>query len=101
MAAVGLYFSLLGLITSPALLRLGVFAVTVLVAGALFYASEPGKRFVSYAVASSEEIRKVVWPGRDEVLKMSGIVLLFVAVISIFLWIVDSILAWLLQFLAL
>lgn len=100
-AAVGLYYSLLGMVASPAPLRFAVFAVTVAVAGGLMYLSEPGKRFVAYAQASAVEIRKVVWPGREEVLKMSGIVLVFVTVVAIFLWLVDSILAWLLQFIAL
>ena len=100
-AVVGLYYSILGLVTSPVPLRFGVFLVTLLVAGSLFYTSEPGKRFVAYARGAALEVRKVVWPGREEVLKMSGIVLVFVAVVAVFLWIVDSILAWLLQFISL
>ncbi len=100
-AAVGLYYSLIAMVTSPAPARAAVFIATVLAAGGLFYLSEPGKRLFAYAQASAVEIRKVVWPGREEVLKMSAVVLLFVAVVAVFLWIVDSILAWLLQFLAL
>ena len=100
-AAVGFYYSLLGPVTNPTSIRVAVFALTVAAACGLMYLSEPGKRFVAYARASAVEIRKVVWPGREEVVRMSGLVLVFVTIIAIFLWLVDSLLGWLLQFIAL
>ena len=100
-ALVGLYYSLLGMAASPVPLRWGVFLVTMAAAGLLAYFSEPGQRFVAYVTAALIEMNKVVWPQRDEVIKMSGVVLVFVTVVAIFLWLVDSLLGWLLQFLAL
>lgn len=100
-AALGLYSSLLGMAASPVPLRWGVFLVTVASACALMYFTEPGRRFLAYVLASVTEMNKVVWPQRDEVLKMSGVVLVFVTLVAIFLWLVDSLLGWLLQFLAL
>lgn len=99
--ATGLYFSLLYLVQSPIPLRLAIFVATLAIASALMYFSDPGKRFVAYCLAASIEVRKVVWPHKDEVLKMSGVVIVFVTVVAIFLWLVDALLSWLLQFLAL
>ena len=42
------------------------------------------------------EIQKVVWPTRKETVQMTGYVFLFVVVLGLFLWAVDTGLAWLL-----
>ena len=39
---------------------------------------------------SREELRKVTWPGRDEVTNFTGIVIITLVVMSIFLWAIDS-----------
>ena len=96
--ATGLYFSLLYLVQSSVPLRFGIFVATLALAGGLMYFSEPGRRFVAYCKDASLEVRKVVWPHKDEVLKMSGVVIVFVTIVAIFLWLVDALLAWLLQF---
>lgn len=43
------------------------------------------------------ELRKVFWPRKDEWLKMTGLVLVIVAIFSIFLWVVDAILTFIVQ----
>ena len=77
----------------------GVLRVVSVVAGVLLGAvvvliSAPGKQFVGYAQASVAEARKVVWPTHQDATKLTGLVFLFVFVLSIFLWAVDSSLSW-------
>jgi preprotein translocase subunit SecE len=60
----------------------------------VFWTSAPGKQFFAYAGESIEEAKRVVWPTRKETLQTTGIVFLFVAVMAIFLWLVDASLLW-------
>ncbi|MBF2735619.1 MAG: preprotein translocase subunit SecE [Betaproteobacteria bacterium AqS2] len=100
-ALAGIYLSLLQLIQTQALLRALVFFGSLGTAAGIMYFSDPGRRFVVYARESLGELRKVVWPQREEVLKMSGVVIVFVTLVAIFLYLVDALLSWLLGFLAL
>jgi preprotein translocase subunit SecE len=79
---------------SPMIARLGVILAGVLVATAVAWTSEPGKRFYVYSQEAIAETRKVVWPARKETVQTTGVVVAFVIVMAIFLWIVDAILAW-------
>jgi preprotein translocase subunit SecE len=54
----------------------------------------PGKQFYEYAQESVTETKKVVWPTRKETLQTTGVVFLFVLVMALFLWAVDSSLLW-------
>ncbi len=38
------------------------------------------------------ELRKVTWPGRDEVIKSTIVVLIAIAILGVFLWVIDLIL---------
>lgn len=88
-----------GLGESPMVLRLlSVLAGFALAAGVAF-TSEPGRRFYAFSQDSVAEARKVVWPTRKETLQTTGIVILFVIIMAIFLWAVDSVLFWLVKLL--
>jgi preprotein translocase subunit SecE len=78
---------------SPMIARLGVILAGVLLATAVAWTSEPGKRFYVYSQEAIAETRKVVWPARKETVQTTGVVVAFVIVMAIFLWIVDAILA--------
>ncbi len=79
----------------PALVRV-LAVVAGLIAGAVVvFFSAPGKAFYAFAGEAREEARKVVWPTRKETMQTTGIVLLFVFVMAVFLWLVDSSLLWL------
>jgi len=78
----------------PAVLRIGAFLASVIVAGFIAWASEPGKRSLSFGRDAYNEIKRVVWPTRKETIRMTGIVFAFVAVVGAFLWLVDQILQW-------
>lgn len=76
--------------------RAVIFIVSLLVAAGIAAISEPGRRFIGFAQESYYEVRKVIWPTRKETVQMTGIVFAFVAVMGIFLWILDKSLEWVL-----
>lgn len=57
--------------------------------------SQPGRQFISYARDALAEGRKVVWPTRKEALQVTGLVFLFVTILALFMWLVDTGLSWL------
>jgi preprotein translocase subunit SecE len=61
------------------------------------YFTVSGKAFYGFSQASLAEARKVVWPTRKETMQMTGIVILFVLIMALFLWGVDSTLFWLVK----
>ncbi|MBW7564966.1 preprotein translocase subunit SecE [Chromobacterium subtsugae] len=77
------------------LLRALAFIVSILVAAGVVWASAPGKGLVVYANESIVEARKVVWPTRKEATQVTLMVFVFVAVLALFMWLVDSSLSWL------
>src|SRR5690606_16851910 len=77
-----------------AVLRIGVFLASVIVAGVIAWASEPGKRSLSFGRDAYNEVKRVVWPTRQETIRMTGIVFVFVIVVGAFLWLVDKLLQW-------
>ena len=68
-------------------------AVVVMVIVALLIASktEKGTRFVSFAAESRTEVRKVVWPSRQEATQTTLIVLAATFVMALLLWGLDGI----------
>ena len=77
---------------SPAIVRIASVLAGSGAAAFVFLMTVPGKQFYAYAQESVAETRKVVWPTRKETLQTTGIVFLFVLVMSLFLWGVDWIL---------
>jgi len=52
----------------------------------------PGRRLRSFVAEAQFEMRKVVWPTRDETLKTTGIIILVVILLSLLLGLIDLIL---------
>lgn len=79
-------------------LWLRVLALLVLVAGAvaMFFTSESGKQLAAFGRDSVREVKKVVWPARNEALQMTGYVFAFVFVMALFMWLTDKTLEWVL-----
>jgi len=82
---------------SPAIVRLASVLAGLAAASAVFWMTAPGKQFVLYSQESVAETKKVVWPTRKETLQTTGIVFVFVLVMSLFLWAVDSTLLWIVK----
>ncbi|RRN43579.1 preprotein translocase subunit SecE [Lautropia dentalis] len=62
-----------------------------LVVGAgIAYLSAPGRRALAFMRESWAEARRVVWPTKKETWTITLYVFLFVVVMALFLWLVDS-----------
>ena len=75
-------------------LRVIALLALIAVAVAVFFTSEPGKELIAYGRDSIKEVRKVVWPTRQEAMQMTGYVFAFVVVMALFLWLTDKTLEW-------
>jgi preprotein translocase subunit SecE len=74
-----------------------VLAILVIagVAGAIAITTAKGESFWVLVKGSRTEIRKVVWPTRQETLQTTMIVVAFVLLVALMLWGLDSFLGWL------
>jgi preprotein translocase subunit SecE len=74
-----------------------VLGLLVLAAIATFVAVQTakGQAFLTLAKESRAEIRKVVWPNRQETTQTTLIVVVVVLVMALLLWGLDSFLGWL------
>jgi len=62
----------------------------------VFFLSESGRQLIAFGRESVREVKKVVWPSRNEALQMTGYVFAFVFVMALFLWLTDKTLEWVL-----
>jgi preprotein translocase subunit SecE len=60
----------------------------------VFAVSAYGRLTWAYIEGSRVELRKMVWPTKDETWKTTLIVFGFVAAMGLFFWMIDSILGW-------
>jgi len=79
--------------------RLGIVLLGVGIGLALGWTTQIGKDFVTYCQDSITETKKVVWPSRKETFQTTGIVVLFVLIMAVFLWVVDASLVYLVRIL--
>ncbi|SEI89278.1 preprotein translocase subunit SecE [Allopseudospirillum japonicum] len=75
---------------------LGVVVVAV-IAATIALRTAKGQKFLSMARDARAEIRKVIWPTRQETTQTTLIVLAAVFFMALLLWIIDSLLSWLLE----
>ena len=75
---------------SPAVLKVGAVLLGLALAAAVAWTSAPGKQFVVFGKESVAEAKRVVWPTRKETVQTTGVVILFVIVMAVFLWAVDA-----------
>jgi len=68
--------------------------VLVAVAASIFVAllSAQGRELAQYVQGSRVELRKVVWPTRDETTKMTLVVFAAIVVMALFFWMLDMLL---------
>lgn len=80
-------------------IRVAAISMLAVLAMVLALRTQGGKRFWQFALESRNELRKVVWPTRQETLQMTALVIAVVTIISIILWCIDTLLlrviAWL------
>ena len=76
------------------LLRLGGLLIGVIVSLGVASQTEKGRNIWTFFQDSQIEVRKVVWPTRQETVQTTLIVILVVIVVSIILWLLDMFLGW-------
>ena len=84
------YFS-----AEPILYRVLALLVIAALAGVIALQTSKGKAFWVLAKEARVEIRKVVWPTRQETTQTTLIVVAVVLVMALLLWGLDSLLGWL------
>ncbi|MCC5862793.1 MAG: preprotein translocase subunit SecE [Gammaproteobacteria bacterium] len=78
----------------PTVVRALVVLASLAVAAFIAYQATQGKTFWRFVQSSRVEMRKVVWPTRQETLTTTGVVMLFAAILAVFFWLLDMVLLW-------
>ena len=78
---------------SGALRALALIGVT-LAALAIAAFTGPGRQARNFFSESQFELRKVVWPTRQETIQTTIVILIVVIILSIILWLIDMFLGW-------
>jgi len=68
-------------------------------AGVVGWLSAPGKEFFAFAQEAWTEAGRVSWPTRKETIQTTAIVFGFVVIMALFLFAVDTTLAWIVKLL--
>jgi preprotein translocase subunit SecE len=71
----------------------------LLAAGGVAWLSAPGREFFAFAQEAWVEAGRVSWPTRKETIQTTAIVFAFVVVMALFLFAVDTTLAWIVKLL--
>jgi preprotein translocase subunit SecE len=77
----------------PLVLRILMVLGGVVAAGVVAGFTQSGRRFMGFAKDSVDEAKRVVWPTRKEAMQTTGIVFVFVVLMALFIFGVDSLLA--------
>jgi preprotein translocase subunit SecE len=81
-------------------IRVGMVIVGLAAGAGLMWFSWYGREFWQFAQAARVELRKVVWPERDETIKTTYVVFIFAIVMGVFFWALDWALTWLTRWLS-
>lgn len=71
----------------------------LVLAGFVFFKSPQGIQLSAFFKETKIELRKVIWPTKDETIKTTGMIMVAVIIVAIFLWIVDAFFTWVVQLL--
>ncbi len=82
------------LINEPTYIRVGAFIGGVILAAIIAWFSDTGRRTIAFGREAYNETRRVVWPTRQETIRMTAIVFAFVVAMGALLWIADKLLGW-------
>tara|TARA_R110001592_G_scaffold362032_1_gene674610 strand:+ start:85 stop:453 length:369 start_codon:yes stop_codon:yes gene_type:complete len=76
------------------LYRVLALLVLAVVAGWVSLQTSKGRTFAKFVSGARVEIRKVIWPTKQELLQTTLIVVVFVLIVALILWGVDSLIGW-------
>ena len=80
--------------TRPDWQRWSVTGIGLVAALGVFALSPMGRRFWQFILDSRVELRKVVWPSRQETMQTTAVVFGFIVIAGMFFWLLDLLLAW-------
>ncbi|MGR9046184.1 MAG: preprotein translocase subunit SecE [Gammaproteobacteria bacterium] len=78
----------------PLLYRVLALVVVVAVSMGLVLTTEMGQGIWSFVLESKQEVRKVVWPTRQETIRTTLLVFAMVFTVGVILWLLDMFLFW-------
>jgi preprotein translocase subunit SecE len=78
----------------PLPLRIGMVIVGLAAGAGLLWLSSYGREFVQFFQAARVELRKVVWPDRQETIRTTYIVFGFAIAMGLFFFVLDWVLTW-------
>jgi preprotein translocase subunit SecE len=81
------------------LIRVISLIVIAIIAAWVAATTEKGKNTLSFIHESHVEVRRVVWPTRQETIQMTSVVLFMVILLALVIWMLDSILMWVVRLL--
>jgi preprotein translocase subunit SecE len=81
-------------------IRIAMVIAGLAAATGLIWFSWYGREFRQFALAARIELRKVVWPEREETIKTTYVVFIFAIVMGLFFWGLDWSLTWLTRLLS-
>ena len=84
----------------PLVIRVAMVIAGLAAAAGLMWFSWYGREFWQFAIAARIELRKVVWPEREETIKTTYVVFIFAIVMGVFFWGLDWVLTWLTRLLS-
>ncbi len=67
---------------------------TMIIAAAIFFTTATGKRLWLFMMEAKQEVRKVVWPTREETTRTTLLVFTMVFIVGLVLWLLDMFLLW-------
>lgn len=80
-------------------LRMLGWLVTLAVAGFIISKTQKGRWVIEFFRDSRAELRKVVWPTREETMQTTLVVAAMVIILALILWGMDGVLVWLIGWL--
>lgn len=80
-------------------LRIGGWLILLAVAAFCAIKTQKGRWFITFFQESRAELRKVVWPTREETMQTTLVVAVMVVILAMMLWGIDGILVWLIGWL--
>jgi preprotein translocase subunit SecE len=72
---------------------LGLVGVVIIVLG-IMLTTDIGRSVWSFVLESKQEVRKVVWPTREETVRTTLLVFAMVFIVGLILWLLDMFLFW-------
>ena len=82
---------------APRLVRVGGMILDIILAVLLASQTEKGRMVVGFVRDAQIEVRKVVWPTRQETVQTTIVVMIVVVIFAFLLWMLDIFLGWAMQ----